>query len=31
VFGVGLAEMALIAFVAIIAFGPDRCRFDRTR
>lgn len=23
-FGVGLAEMALIAFVAIIAFGPDR-------
>jgi sec-independent protein translocase protein TatB len=24
VFGVGLAEMALIAFVAVIAFGPDR-------
>lgn len=23
-FGVGLAEMALIAFVAILAFGPDR-------
>lgn len=23
-FGVGLAEMALIAFVAVIAFGPDR-------
>lgn len=23
-FGVGLAELALIAFVAIIAFGPDR-------
>ncbi|PUA81978.1 sec-independent translocase [Nocardioides currus] len=23
-FGVGLAEMAMIAFVAIIVFGPDR-------
>ena len=23
-FGVGLAELALIAFVAVIAFGPDR-------
>lgn len=23
-FGVGLAELALIAFVAIVAFGPDR-------
>lgn len=23
-FGVGLSEMALVAFVAIIAFGPDR-------
>ncbi|GAB3257349.1 sec-independent translocase [Nocardioides dilutus] len=23
-FGVGLAEMALIAFVAVIVFGPDR-------
>jgi sec-independent protein translocase protein TatB len=24
VFGVGLAEMALIAFVAVLVFGPDR-------
>jgi sec-independent protein translocase protein TatB len=24
VFGVGLAEMAVIAFVAVIVFGPDR-------
>ncbi|MBJ7358166.1 sec-independent translocase, partial [Nocardioides sp.] len=23
-FGVGLAEMALIAFVAVLVFGPDR-------
>ena len=23
-FGVGLAEMALIAFIAVIVFGPDR-------
>ena len=23
-FGIGLAEMALIAFVAVIVFGPDR-------
>ncbi len=23
-FGVGLAELALIAFVAVVAFGPDR-------
>jgi sec-independent protein translocase protein TatB len=24
VFGVGLAEMAMIAFVAVLVFGPDR-------
>ena len=23
-FGVGLAEMALIAFIAVVVFGPDR-------